>query len=180
MVMKGNTIMKKRVIALVTAVVMVFAMGCGKKNNPSETPAETIPVADRTVAQHLMYDFEAQVKANPDVTAQEVADKLLENEVIQFSGISMPVEEGLLNGFDNAEIKGFSEGVLFAPMIGTIPFVGYIFTLSDDADAAAFIQSLKDNANLRWNICTEADELLVDNVGNKVFFVMSPTSFDAE
>lgn len=172
--------MKKRVIALVTAAVMVFAMGCGKKA-PAEVPAETIPVADRTVAEHLMYDFEAQVKADEAVSAMDVATKLTENEIVyDFGFFPMEIEEGLLNGFDNAEIKGFSEGALFAPMIGSIPFVGYVFTLSDGTDADAFVQTLKDNANPRWNICTEAEQTLVDKVGNKVLFVMSPKSFDDE
>ena len=65
--------------------------------------------------------------------------------------------------------------------MGTIPFVGYIFELADGADVEAFKTGLKDNANLRWNICTEAEELTVDHVGNKVFFLMSPKAFeDAE
>jgi hypothetical protein len=92
----------------------------------------------------------------------------------------MEVEPGLLNGFDNAEITGFEEGVLFAPMIGSIPFVGYVFTLADDADVDAFETTLKDNANLAWNICTEADEMVVDHVGSEVFFVMCPASLDEE
>jgi len=90
----------------------------------------------------------------------------------------MSVEEGYLTGFGNAEIKGFKEGAMFAPMIGTIPFVGYVFTLENADKASDFIAQLKKNANLRWNICTEADEMITGNVGNKVFFVMSPVSFE--
>ena len=90
----------------------------------------------------------------------------------------MAVEPGLLNGFDNAEITGFKEGVMFSPMMGTIPFVGYIFVLEDGADVDAFKDTLEKNANLRWNICTEAEELTVDNEGNTVFFLMSPKNFE--
>ena len=90
----------------------------------------------------------------------------------------MPVEPGFLTGFDNAEITGFEEGVMFAPMMGTIPFVGYVFELEEGADIDAFKQTLETSANLRWNICTEAEELIVDNVENKVFFLMSPKSFE--
>ena len=32
------------------------------------------------------------------------------------------------------QIKGFKEGVMFAPMIGVIPFVGYVFDLADGTD----------------------------------------------
>ena len=92
----------------------------------------------------------------------------------------MEVEPGLLQGFDNAEIKGFKEGAVFMPMIGTIPFIGYVFTLEDGTDASSFISKLKSNANLRWNICTTADEMVAGSVGNKVFFVMCPTEFAEE
>jgi len=88
------------------------------------------------------------------------------------------IEEGYLAGFDNAEITGFSEGVMFAPMIGTIPFVGYVFTLESEADIDAFIKKLEESANLRWNICTKAEEMVTGKSGNKVFFVMCNSSIE--
>ena len=57
-------------------------------------------------------------------------------------------------------------------MIGTIPFVGYVFTVSDGGDVDAFVENLKNTADMRWNICTEADEMVVQAEGNRVFFVM--------
>ena len=92
--------------------------------------------------------------------------------------MTIDVEEGYLTGFDNTEIKGFKSGVMFAPGMGTIPFVGYIFTLDDGADVDAFVSNLKSSANLRWNICTEAEQMVVEKSGNKVFFVMCPKSFE--
>jgi len=67
---------------------------------------------------------------------------------------------------------------MFAPMMGTIPFVGYVFTLDEGADVEAFMKMLEDNANLRWNVCTEAEEMTVENEGNVVFFLMSPKAFE--
>ena len=131
-----------------------------------------------SVAYTLLADFQAQIQANGNVSAQEIADTLLTNSVIQFMGGSVPVEQGLLSGFGNAEITGFEEGVMFAPMIGSIPFVGYVFDLADDTDAAAFVKTLESNADLRWNICVEADEMVSGVSGDKVFFVMSPLSFE--
>jgi len=40
------------------------------------------------------------------------------------------------------------------------------------------VTTLKDNANLRWNICTEAEELTVESEGNIVFFLMSPKNLE--
>ena len=64
-------------------------------------------------------------------------------------------------------------------MIGSIPFVGYVFELSDDADVEAFMATLESKSDLRWNICTEADERLCSNVDNFVFFIMAPAGFDS-
>ena len=166
----------KKLIALLMAVMMLMTMvACGTAesgNNDSSINEQT--GTETTVGQTLLADF----KADSTGTAQEIADRILKNEIIQFMSGSMPVEEGTLSGFDNAEIKGFKEGAMFGPMMGSIAFVGYIFELSDDADVEAFKTTLKDSANLRWNICVEADELVVENEGNKVFFLMCPKSFE--
>lgn len=182
----------KRIIALLMASLMVMSItGCkGNENNTGDentNPTESITATEEstsdnsntadeatTVGQTLLADF----KADSTGTAQEIADRLITNPVIQFMGGATPVEEGLLSGFDNAEIKGFKEGVMFAPMMSSIAFVGYIFELPEDADVEAFKTTLKDSANLRWNICVEAEELIVENDGNKVFFLMCPKSFE--
>lgn len=155
---------------------------------PEDTPAEMPTpevgaeagneVSGDTVGNMLAQEFHALKAENAEITAQEMADAILANPMIQFQGGSMPVEEGLLAGFDNAEIKGFNSGVMFAPMIGSIPFVGYVFTLDEGADVDAFMQTLKDNANPRWNVCVEAEETIVENADNMVFFVMCPSQFE--
>ena len=154
----------KKLIAIALMVVMVLSMtACG--GNESDTVGST-----------LLNAF----KENPTASAQEIADGLIAHESIPFMGVTAPVEPGYLAGFD-VEITDFEEGVMFGPMMSTIPFIGYIFTLEDGADVEAFKQTLESNANLRWNICTEAEELTVDSEGNTVFFLMSPKAFeDAE
>lgn len=131
--------------------------------------------AGASVAQTLLADFKSCAGS---MGAQAIADRMIANDVIKFSGGTMAVSPGVLAGFGNTEITGFSEGVMFSPVIGTIPFIGYIFVLDDGTDAAEFVKVLKSNADQRWNICTQADETVVSNVGNKVFFVMSPKSFE--
>ncbi|MBQ2971123.1 MAG: hypothetical protein IJE16_01065 [Ruminococcus sp.] len=156
----------KRLFALLLAVLMVISLtACGEKR-PTYGP----------VGEPLVVTFEE----NSDKSAQEIADLLLTDPSLGFMGATMPVEEGLLNGFGNAEITGFDEGVMFGPAIGTIPFIGYVFTLSDDTNVKDFKQNLQDNADLRWNICTEADELVVEDEGDKVIVIMTPNEFDSE
>ncbi len=144
-----------------------------------EAKPEVKPEASKTVGQTLLSDFKA--KASDSASALSIAEKLAANETLAIGCGAMPVSEGYLTGFDNTEIKGFKEGAMFAPMIGTIPFVGYVFTLADGTNASDFIATLKSAANLRWNICTTAEEMVAGSSGNKVFFVMCPKSFeDAE
>lgn len=185
----------KKILALVLATTMVFTViACGNEDVTETTESSVVSTetattetattedasteATGTVGEIALEAFKAYAEANADATAEEVANAIAPSLENYFGPVVMPVEEGLLNGFDNAEIKGFEEGVVFAPMIGTIPFVGYVFTLAADADADAFVTTLTDNANPRWNICTEADQMFTEVVGNKVFFVMSPSTFE--
>ncbi len=188
----------KRIIALILTVMMLASItSCGKTNNTNtdvkddaqveenindETNTETEKeetTNGETLGQTLAKDFKDRVNADNTLSAQAIADEIVKNPVIKFRPAVTPVEQGNLTGFDNAEIKGFKEGVMFAPMIGTIPFVGYVFVLEDGTDVDTFKTTLSDNANMRWNICTEAEEKVIENVGNTVFFLMCPKALEA-
>ena len=69
------------------------------------------------------------------------------------------VEPGWLNGFSE-DVTGFTKGVVVAPIIGSIPYVAYVF------------EELDEKHNMRWNICTEADEKVSAIKGNLVFYIM--------
>ena len=153
-------------IFLCGLLMFTFMSGCAKGNDEPST-------VGAVMAEEFKDCYEGK-------TALEIAEALATSSTLPFSGAAMEVEEGFLSGFDNYEVTWFSKGAMFAPMMGTIPFVGYIFELEEGADVEAFKTSLKDNANLRWNICTEAEEMTVENEGNMVFFLMSPTEFETE
>lgn len=157
----------KKILSLGLALLMLlsFAACKGAESNDTSTPAKAILAQFKTITAD-------------EKDAEAVAQKLSESSDIfgEMMMASMPVEEGNLNGF-SAEIKGFSKGAMFGPAIGTIPFVGYVFE-TEDADALK--AALKESADLRWNICTEADEMLCESEGNLVLFVMAPASFDAD
>ena len=176
--------MKKLFSILIAATLLLSLCACGSsapaateppvQETPTPSAAPSASPAGESMGQALLKDFSDRVNAEPELGAEELAKALLENPVIEFAGDALPVEPGLLTGFGNAEITGFAQGAMFAPMISTIPFVGYVFVLDEGADAEAFVQTLKDNADPRWNICTEADETIAEHVGNTVFFVMCP------
>ena len=171
----------KKIVALVTVATIVLStmVGCGNTaskdkdtNVSTETTLETEVVED-TVALKLYSAFEASVESATDL--EELANVLATNEVFsEVSMTTMVIEPGFLNGFE-AEITGFNNCVMVAPMIGTIPFVCYVF----ETDAPeALVGELEETHQLNWNICTAADEMLVKQHDNFVFFVMSPYNFE--
>ena len=188
----------KKVLAILMALVMVLAFAaCSKEpvNEESGTEAETVAdvqdetvseevsedaVAGDTVAQTLAAEFKALAATETD--ALVIAEKLAQSAAvapISPAAMELELEENYLSGFDNYEVLGFDKVIQVGPMMGTIPFVSYVFTLAEGTDADAFVKGLEDNANLRWNICTQADEMVAVAEGNFVFFVMAPASFDA-
>lgn len=155
----------KILMAVVLVISLCFMTGCGK-DQESDNSTDT-------VASKLAQEFKNEMKKEKDPKA--VAEKLSKDYL---SEISVQVEEldenSYIAGF-NTEIKGYKNGYAIRPMIGTIPFIAYIFEVNDTDN---FVKTLTDNADLRWNICTEADEMQSAVVDNYVFFVMSPENFD--
>lgn len=180
--------MKKFLSLILASIILASFVSCGgtaeETTNDTaieetEAPAETAPsISSDTLAGHLYNVFADKLAASPEATALELAETVITNEKILFMGGAMEMEEGFMSGFDNFEVHGFESAAMFAPMMGSIAFVGYVFDLADDADVDAFKKNLTDNANLRWQICVTADEMLCENIGDKVFFIMCPTSLE--
>ena len=182
----------KKVLAILMALVMVLALAaCSKAPVTEETSTDAdvqesveetseAAVSGESVAQSLVNEFKALAATETD--ALVIGEKLAQNAAVAAispAAMELELEENYLSGFDNYEVNGFEKVIMVAPMMGTIPFVSYVFELAEGTDAAAFVQGLEDNANLRWNICTMADEMASAAEGNLVFFVMAPAAFEA-
>lgn len=159
--------MKKTLtLILVILSLTLIITGCGKKEDNNTKN-------DNTVAANLVLEFEKEMPKSKNI--KEVADKLIKTNIITPHVEYLEMKEGdYLAGFKE-EIKGYKSAVIIAPTISTIPFIAYIFEVDNPNE---FANNLKEQANLRWNICTEADEMKVSVVDNYVFFVMSPNNFD--
>lgn len=149
----------------------------------TEESSDEAPVdgeaSGETLGTTILGVFNDALAQDAEKDALTLAGEICAHESVSLIGpMTMEVEPGYLTGFNNYEVTGFEQGVMFAPMIGSIPFVGYVFTLPADADADAFVTGLKDNADLRWNICVEADEMIAEANGNKVFFLMCPATLE--
>lgn len=171
--------MKKLVKLVLCGLLTVGALaGCTAKEDVEGNKNDVVENIDTsTVGGTLYQEFMKYTTENTEATALEVAEALAALELLPFSGAAMEVEAGELAGFAEAMTE-FESGAMFSPVIGTIPFLGYVFELSEDADVKAFMTKLEESANLRWNICTEAEELTVEAKENMVFFLMSPKTFE--
>jgi hypothetical protein len=133
-----------------------------------------ITLEEGTTGYAFWTSFEDMMIEGTYSSAAEIANALCMAELVPIGLGSMEVAPGLLTGFDNYEVTGFSSGAVFMPMIGSIPFVGYIFQAEEGTDMLNFVNELSANCNPRWNVCVEADETLVGYFNNFVFFLMCP------
>lgn len=166
----GNT-----VYFLMYPASMDQTTNAGENGGADVSEAEVIrpEVKENTWGALLWETFEAVMNEQPTPSALDAAFALSMDETIPFVAVSSEVEQGYLAGFDE-EIHGFKSAGSFGPMIGSIAFIGYVFELEDGADVNAFMATLSEHSNPRWNICVEADQTVIGAVGNKVFFLMCP------
>lgn len=189
--------MKKIFLSMILLTLMLSVAACSKTTPPEtkspslENKQEDMGKADDmekpekaksemgdSLGASILQDFHEALEKGQDKDALTIAQGLLKNEKIQFDGSAYEVEAGLLEGFDQYEVKGFTKAALFAPEISSIAFIGYVFELPETADVDDFVKGLKENANPSWNICVTAEETIVEAKGNMVFFLMCPHSFD--
>ena len=164
--------MKKFKFIFMTCFVLSLSVciltGCVNNETKKDENQE-----ERTVAITLSKQFESEIKNEKDI--EKVAKKIAENEILEISVDVSQIKKGdYISGFQK-EIKDFTNAYAIRPMIGTIPFIAYIFEVEN---ADGFAEELKSNADLRWNICTEAEEMHATVSGNYVFFIMSPKNFE--
>lgn len=131
-----------------------------------------------TMGQALWNAFRQTLSETPETSMEELANTLVANPVIQFTGMTAPVEVDAeyFSGFGEYRITGYESAATFAPMIGSIAFIGYVFDLHEDTDVSEFIKGLTDHCDPRWNICVEADQTVAGAVGDRVLFVMCPAN----
>lgn len=152
----------------------------GESNQVESEKEETNKDESLTLGGKLKQQF-VEITDGGETDPLAIAEEIMTNEAIEFAPMVMEVEPGtFLQGITLDEVTGFEKGAMFGPMIGSIPFVGYIFSLAEDADIDGFLKSLTDNADLRWNVCVSADEMHTEKSGTTVFFLMSPLSLETE
>lgn len=157
--------------------VLFLLTGCASTTNTDVPPIDSSlntsqgsdvvvePGGELTTADRLTSAFEENTALD---NVSSIAQGIIDADIFEVSLDVMEVEPGDLLGF-NQPIQNFTEGASFSPMIGSIPFMGYIFHTSNPE---SLVEELESSYDLRWNICTEAEEFVLRVSGDYVMFVM--------
>lgn len=147
----------------VIALTILCLTSCGEKKQQENS----------TIAQILSDQFEILAKTEND--SEKIAAALSTNPCLETGIVCEDITGSqFLSGF-RSEIKNYKKGYMIAPVIGSIPFVAYVF---ESDDTKALTDELYANFDMRWNICVEAEEMSCVKTARLVFFVMSPCFFE--
>ena len=183
----------KKIVGLILALLTVCTLaGCAWNDRNADEPVAVIastaeteqasPVVIQpsveadTMGEALWNTFQTTVSENPDIEIASLANTLAADPSLPFTGTvsSIEADAEYFVGFGDYRITGFDSASVYAPMIGSYAFVGYVFELSEDTSVNEFLVSLTSHCDPRWNICVEAEQTVAGAVGNTVFFVMCP------
>lgn len=153
--------MKNLLASVLCLALAVTLLSCAE-------PKKDLMAAANTIGEK----YQAGFKMSEKETCGEIVDELIDSKLSNFDLVRMDVEEGYLNGF-STEVTGFKSAAMFSPMIGAIPFVGYVFECDDPN---SFLMKYASSLDKNWNICTCADELITDTNGKFAFVIMCPSS----
>jgi hypothetical protein len=181
---EGRKMKKGMVIAFAAlAVLLVVGLAAFSRTSDPATPTEPgntgvikPQVEENTLGATQWAAFQQAITVNQNATAEELAATLAESTAELFFGTASPIEKDAeyFAGFDNYRITGYKAVAVYMPMIGSIPFVGYVFELEDGVNPATFLKNLTDNSNPKWNVCVEAEQTVAGAIGNRAFFLMCP------
>lgn len=165
----------------------------GDAGSAETEPAETTPVTEEanTIGDKINSVFSTKMTENNQTASIDLANAIIEAQIVPYmmgavplSDMAAPDEEGkvYLQGFDNYDFAGvnLADSAVFMPMMGSVPFIGYIFDTADEAELGNLMVTLKENANMRWQVCVEADQMIIENSGDKILFVMCPSTIEEQ
>ncbi|MBR0236113.1 MAG: hypothetical protein IJQ37_06630 [Clostridia bacterium] len=133
-------------------------VGVYDDNKVAQTPREIVDV------------FHEYRQENPDASMLDIATYIMNHQRVT-QVYTAECEEGRLSGFFG-EVTGFESCATFSPIMMPNTFIGYVFELDAGADVSAFIEKIKGQADLGWNVCMVANTIITDNDGNVVLFMM--------
>ena len=154
----------KKILSAILALAMVLSLAACGGNAAAPTTAATEAPA-----------------ASVEMTAEELLNKIVEQNPVEFMGGTMPVdladtsEDGLwavkyFTGLDNAD--QITEACVYEPMMGSIAFSMVMVRVAPEADAKTVAEAMKAGIDTRKWICVEANDLLVAGYADMVMLIM--------
>ena len=189
--------MKKVIIFILCALMVLSVVSCGKKdveNNVPDTDVTTPDDGNNDVVtpddNEFIPDEGGEDNGDADTiapavaawfvdnaanyaSAADVANALYDSGVVDYGCMVETFGKGDYYPGFSAELENYSTVTGVLPMIGSIPLAIYVFE-TDNVDALK--AELGEKADPRWNICTEAKETVVEAVGNYVLLAMCPAN----
>ena len=173
----------KKLIAMLLALSMVFAMAaCGATENKETEPAteattEATEIVTEEVIEEVTEEFVEEEDVVIELTAMEtLLNSIVEIQPVEFMGMSMPVDLADMDavkyftGLDS--IEGVQEAAVYEPMIGSIAFSMVAVQVAEGADVEAVAEAMESGIDTRKWICVEANDLMVVTSGDVVLLVM--------
>ena len=182
----------KKLIAMLLALTMVFAMAaCGATENKETEPAtEATTEATEAVTEEVTEEATEEVVEDEFVVELSAMETLLNSIVeiqpVEFMGMAAPVDltdaDAVLYMTGLESVEGVTEAASFEPMIGSIPFSMVAVQVAEGADAEAVAEAMKNGIDTRKWICVETNDLMVVTHENVVLLVMvnSDNGFTAQ
>ena len=110
---------------------LLCCLACLMLTGCTQTKPDASSAVPDTLGSQLVNQFQKHAKEESD--PMEIAQKIVSDDLAEISLDAESVEPGWLNGFDE-NVTGFTKGVMIAPVIGSIPYVSYVFE-TDDPEA---------------------------------------------
>ncbi|MDO4564494.1 MAG: hypothetical protein Q4C04_02625 [Clostridia bacterium] len=187
--------MKKTIIILLAALLVITVVGCKNREQNQNSPAPTVsateapaqspsdePSADAT----LEPTSEPVASSSPDSSGEPDAQSALAAELEAIFSAAEPTQMMLapatnvdLSDADTAayflglsDLTGIREAVYIEPMMSSIAFSAVLIELEDGADVETIKQAIVTDINESKWICVTANKLSANHSGNLIFFVM--------
>lgn len=189
--------MKKLLLTMLMAAMLVGLTACGGKGEEAPTPTTAPTQAPENNDAQTPDNNEAATPdegSNPDVSAKDPVDDVaileVQDAVVALSGQNfgnfMMSEEivdkeaaGWALGYEGFD-KDFVAASHFAPMTGSTAFELVFFRVAEGTDVQAFADDIRANANpIKW-ICVQANVVKTAIRGNTILFVMSDEQRNAD
>lgn len=153
--------MKKRLLAVVCAALMVFCVGCGAANGGGSTAATGDPAGQVEGPEGALSDIVDQIYAikDPTIGVGTIPIELSDADAVK-----------MFTGLDSAD--GIKEAVASEAMISAQAYSLVLVRLESADDAATVAADMEAGIDPRKWVCVEADDLQVVACGDVVMLIM--------